>query len=493
MFNPETDQAAVLAVHRADDGKVGLGMRFSTQVFGEDLETLARGQTLVVEDLQRMSPPWPPFHALQADGVRSCVNVPLIAQGELMGTLNLGANTPGAFAPEHLAVAREVADQLAIGIQQARLYKQVRLHASALEQRVEERTAELRASETRFRTLFEQAAVGIALIDAEGRLIETNPALQTMLGYTGEKLRGRVFSELVHCSEEPSEIHLYEDLIAGRRDRYRAEGRCTRKDGELAWVNMTASLVRGGEGEPRFAIFMVEDVTEQKHTQAALLRAEKLAVAGRLVASLTHEINNPLQSVIGFLGLADETLAEGGDVGRYLRVALEELRRVARIVGQLRDLFRRPEQEEREPIDVNELLDRVLTLSQRKCEESGIEVIWNTEVDLTPIPLVRDQIQQVFLNLMLNAVEAMPEGGQLRVEVASTQDPAGVSIAFADDGVGIASDKLRRVFDPFYSTKPEGLGMGLFTSQEIVEQHGGHIEVVSQLGHGATFTVWLRA
>ncbi|MEJ2735313.1 MAG: ATP-binding protein, partial [Anaerolineae bacterium] len=234
-----------------------------------------------------------------------------------------------------------------------------------------------------------------------------------------------------------------------------------------------------------------------KQIQEALLNAEKLAIAGRMGASLAHEINNPLQSVIGCLGLAEKNLAEGADVSRYLQVAREELRRAAGIVAQLRDLHRLSEPEERKLTDLNELLEQVLLLCQKKCDECRIQVSWNAAADLPSISLVSDRMRQVFLNLILNALDATPEGGVLEVSTARISAdngaPAGVFISFADNGSGIAPDVLPHVFDPFYSTKAQGLGLGLYITHKIVEAHGGHIDVSSRLGEGTTFSVWLPA
>jgi len=366
--------------------------------------------------------------------------------------------------------------------------------ASELERRVTERTAELRASEARLRTIFDGAASGVALVDMAGQFLESNPALQRMLGYSGDELRRKVFTEFTHPDDAAVALDLYQELATGKRDHYRMEMRYTRKDGQLTWADLNVSLVRGNEGEPaQFAIVMAEDITERKLAQVALIRAERLAIAGRLAATLTHEINNPLQAVIGCLGLAEETRAQGGDIGQYLQVAREELRRAARIVAQLRNLHQRPQLDEGEPTDVNLLVERVLTLGRKQCEERGVEVVWNAASDLPVLTLASDQIQQVFLNLLLNALDAMPEGGQLRVSTHHTGQPAGVSVAFTDDGVGIPPDSLSQVFEPFYSTKPEGLGLGLFVSQDIVKQHGGRIEADSRVGEGTTFTVWLPA
>jgi signal transduction histidine kinase len=236
---------------------------------------------------------------------------------------------------------------------------------------------------------------------------------------------------------------------------------------------------------------MVEDITEKRTSQEALLRAERLAIAGRLGASLAHEINNPLQSVIGCLGLAEEILEDGAEVRRYLEIAMEELERAAGIVTQLRDLSRETKTKKKEPTDLNAFVEKTLMLTRKRCQNRGVEVEWQPAASLPAVPMVPDRMQQVCLNLVLNAVDAMPRGGQLRVSTAATGQPPGVHIRFADTGVGIAPDTLSRIFEPFHSTRNEGLGLGLYISKKVVDEHDGRIEVDSHVGEGTTFTIWL--
>jgi two-component system NtrC family sensor kinase len=234
----------------------------------------------------------------------------------------------------------------------------------------------------------------------------------------------------------------------------------------------------------------MEDVTEWNRAQEMLVEAERMAAMGRMGTSLAHEINNPLQSVIGCLGLAMEAQEEGGEAGELMDVALEELRRAATIVHRMRDITL-PSDGRRELADVGRLIEKAITVTHNQARNQNVEVVWQGGDDLPQIPMVRDRIQQVVLNLVLNALEAMPEGGELRIRAARTSDPPGVEAAFTDTGVGIPPEHLDHLFEAFGSTKPEGVGLGLYVTRNIVREHEGWIDVDSEVAEGTTFTVWL--
>jgi PAS domain S-box-containing protein len=452
---------------------------------------LARGETYVADDACTLADESLLARQLCGEGIGSFACVPLLAEGKLLGAINLGLEGEEPITAEQLEVAGQLADALAIGIQQARLHEEVKRRAQDLEISVARRTAALQASEARFRTIFEDSATGIALLDFEGRIIASNPALQRTLGYSARELLAKTFDELTHPEDVATGHALYEDLLAGKRGYYNLEKRYVRRDGSVIWVRPTVSLVRRTRGGPQYAIKNVEDITEQKKTQEALVQAEKLSIAGQLGASMAHEINNPLQAVIGCLGLAEESLEEGGDVGLYLRIAREELRRAARIVSQLRDLHRRSSPEEQEPTDLNEILEQVLLLVHKQMETLGIQVSWERNEELPRVVAVPDRIRQVFLNVFLNAADAMPEGGALTIQAEQTLDPDGVRLSFSDSGVGIAPAVMKDIFEPFQSTKPEGLGLGMFIMRRIVTDHKGKIKIDSEPGRGTTVTIWL--
>ena len=172
-------------------------------------------------------------------------------------------------------------------------------------------------------------------------------------------------------------------------------------------------------------------------------------------------------------------------------VTVESLEGTARVVQQLRVLNRPQPDEARVPVRLNELVERALVLTQKRGLDQRVEVVWEPGEGLEALPIMPLALQQVFHNLIVNAFQAMPEGGQLRVTTARTLQPDGVSIAFADTGCGIAPEMRTHLFDAFHSTKSEGVGLGLFISHNIVLQHEGRIEVESEVDQGTTFTIWL--
>lgn len=235
---------------------------------------------------------------------------------------------------------------------------------------------------------------------------------------------------------------------------------------------------------------LAEFAKELERSQAQLVQAEKMAAIGRLAASIAHEINNPLQSIHNSLHLS---LHRGlGDSKRfeYLSMAQAEVRRLIEIVQRMLDFYR-PSRGGVEPTDINDIVENVLALADKRLQHGDISVHARLAPSLPFVPVVPDQISQVFLNVVINAVEAMPSGGDLRLETLLSEDGDWVLIRFQDTGLGMSAEQIANLFEPFYTTKSDGTGLGLAISYGIVERHGGAIEVSSQPGQGATFVVKL--
>jgi len=244
---------------------------------------------------------------------------------------------------------------------------------------------------------------------------------------------------------------------------------------------------------------------EREQAQAQLIHSEKVAALGRLTASIAHEINNPLQAVQGCLALVGEELGGGQrreKMDRYLDVAGSEIERIAAIVRRMRDFYR-PAREGLQPTDLHSVLESVLELTNKQLQHSDVAVERRFQKGAGPLPMIQanaDQLKQVFLNLVLNAIDAMPAGGTLRISTALEygNEKPGFSektrflrIQFSDTGEGMPAEVLSHLFEPFFTTKEHGSGLGLSISYRIIQSHGGEITVTSQVGVGTTFTILL--
>jgi signal transduction histidine kinase/CheY-like chemotaxis protein len=226
-----------------------------------------------------------------------------------------------------------------------------------------------------------------------------------------------------------------------------------------------------------------------EQSQMQLVQTEKLAATGRLAASLAHEINNPLQANHNSLQLMLSFQLEAQERQEYLKIADEEIERLMNLVASILE-FARPPQREMRATNLNDVVERVLTLTAKYLQHRRVAIKRILTPDLPSVVVAPDELEQVFINLVLNAVDAMPEGGTLHV--ASRQGEGGrLAVAFSDTGHGIAPEDLERVFEPFFSTREDGTGLGLTVSHNVIERHGGEIAVESTPGQGTTFTVWL--
>lgn len=457
------------------------------------IEHLERGEPYVIEHTHATDRDDPLADMWHAHAIHAHLYQPIRIHVDLIGALCIGLGRPGPLDAEQYEFIRELADQLAVAIRQARLYESIHQHASKLEDRVAERTAALRISEARFRAIFEEAPVGIALLDDKGRIIQGNAVLQAMLALDAASLEATCFFEHIHCDDVDDLREQSLNLLSGSVQSSKGECRLERANGKTRWVRVTMALVGERLDQPNLMLAMIQDITEERDAQFALIQTEKLALTGRLATSLAHEINNPLQTVIGCLGLAEEAREDDDEIDVYLAMASEELKRAASIVTRLRDLNRWSEAEQREPTDVRAIIRQALAMTRKQCEDHGIVVHTDLDVNVPDIHAIPDRLEQVFLNLTLNAIDAMPNGGTLRVGVLPMVSPDGVKIVFQDSGIGIPPEDQAHIFEAFQTTKSEGLGMGLFISQSIIEDHGGTISVRSQPDEGSTFTIQIPA
>jgi PAS domain S-box-containing protein len=261
-------------------------------------------------------------------------------------------------------------------------------------------------------------------------------------------------------------------------------------------MEITAREVLDASGQVTAVVSILHDLTEireleRRRLEQQLFESEKLAAVGRLAASIAHEVNNPLEAIKNALYLM-QTGSEGGKNARFLEIARKETERVSHIIRQMLGFTRRSG--EVDWIDINQLLEETLVLLEKKLKQSKIRLIRNLDPNLPKVRARADQLRQVFLNLLINAQQAITSEGEIRLSTSRLEQALqpSVLIQISDSGVGIAEDDLTRIFEPFFSTGKKGTGLGLWVTHDIVRQHGGRIDVSSKKNHGTTFSIILQ-
>jgi PAS domain S-box-containing protein len=355
----------------------------------------------------------------------------------------------------------------------------------------------LRESEDRFRTMAETAADAIFRIDEQSTILFANRAVEKIFGYTTPEVIGQKLTMLM--PEYLREVHrsaVERYVRTGSRhvEWGHLEVTGLHKDGrEIALELSLGESVR--DGRHLFTGF-VRDVTERKQIDEKLRLTEKLAATGRLAATIAHEINNPLEAVTNIMYLVKKDPSLSDRVRNYLEIGDAELQRVSHLVRQTLGFYR--DRTAPVEIDVAALLNDVIVLYERKLEQKKLRIEKHFEPGCN-IQALQGEIRQVFSNILANAIEASPAGGAITIRIRNRKNPkdqtsSGVRVSIADSGAGIPRDVVRKIFQPFFTTKENvGTGLGLWVSKSLVEKHGGSIRFKNRLiGTGGTvFSVFL--
>jgi PAS domain S-box-containing protein len=481
--------------------------------------------------------------AMGTDGSKldSLVCVPLCAGQNVLGVLKIGWQQPYAYLEQGQDLLLSIGQQVGVALHSAQLYQEARqvnrlralyeldrALAATLEPRelaestLQRVATDLQAPAATVLLLLPEAQAQpvMQVFTPAGGWVEVTTSGQDVTGWQG-------FADRVKDQREPTPFAV-EELMPVNRDpesaqAWGAHGLVVPIMGEKS---LLALLVLGGRRADR--PFTDEDrvlarvvashagqamqnaqlydevrrlLHEQEEARAHMIQIEKLGALGRLAATIAHEINNPLQAVQSCLTLAQEEMdgrRRRDRMDRYLEVAGKEVERVSAIVGQMRDYYR-PANERLQPTDLRVVLDSVLDLSGKELQHRNIAV---ERLDGSDLPMVQanpDHLRQVFLNLTLNAMDAMPAGGMLRVRTSPGQMQAGtgelaqaaVCVEISDTGHGMSPEIQARLFEPFVTTKEQGAGLGLSISYSIIEAHHGQISVTSEVGSGTTFSILL--
>jgi PAS domain S-box-containing protein len=365
-----------------------------------------------------------------------------------------------------------------------------------LEQRVQERTAALRESEEKYRALVENIHEVIYTLDADGRLTYISPVVEQVSHYTVGELLDRPFTEFVHPEDLADVLASYQRTLAGQYEPY--EFRVLDKDGTIRHV-CTSSRLRLVDGQPVGLNAIMTDITERKTLEKERLKIEKLESLGVLAGGIAHDFNNILSVIMGNVSLAKLDVPTGKRLHGLLAEAEKAVWRAQTLTQQLLT-FSKGGEPVKKPASLVEVMQEsarfALRGSKARCDFILPDDLWSAEIDV-------GQISQVFHNVMINADHAMPEGGVIKVRAENLQldNSSGLpvrpgrylKITIQDQGIGIPEAHLAKIFDPYFSTKQHGSGLGLATAYSIIQRHEGHIAVESRLGVGTTLSLYLPA
>jgi PAS domain S-box-containing protein len=450
------------------------------------LEQVIRTQSQVILDDARGENAFAEDEYIGRKQARSVLCLPLVKQATLIGALYLENNLAShVFTPARISVLELLALQAAISLENARLYN------------------DLREREARIRRLVDSNIIGIMIGDSQGRILEANEALLDMLGYSREDLiAGQLrWTKLTPPEWDPADQDALAQLSAtGTCRPYEKE--YSRKDG-----NRVPVLVGGAFFEPKRdeGVVFVIDMTERKRAEEAfrkvqmqLAHANRVATMGQLSASITHEVNQPITAAVTYALAARRWLSAEPPNFREMDNALSHIikegNRAGEVVTRIRALIKKAPAR-KDAVAINDAILEVITLIRTEAANNSVSVRMQLAEGLPRVQGDRVQLQQVLLNLIINAIEAMRDVGEEQREllISSRNEPDGVSVEVRDSGPGFAPAALERVFEAFYTTKPGGLGMGLSICRSIIEAHGGRLWASANLPRGASFQFALPA
>lgn len=468
----------------------------------------------------------------QGRPVRSVLAVPLKYQGKLIGTLMVESSEPAAFNEVDEKLLMVIASHLAGMLEYSRRYQELQtrlthlqaVHDTALEvsrpvelevllNRVVRRACDLAKGKAAIVGLLDQErdAVKVAAFSNPwhkevdfsnyrlesgviGRIIKNGTAIRVS-DYPDWPERSARGSCLPITALAGVPLRLKDEVIGSLLVMDDTEGR-EFTDEDIRILELLASQVAIAIHNARLFQELQQRVEELRRAEASLLRSAQLAAVGEMAAEVAHEINNPLTTIMGFVELALRELPK--DLPQYpeLGIVHSEAKRAQAVVRRMLDLSRKRDMQT-VSLDLNLLTEETLRLVQYSAEDGKIDICFNQAAGLPPVLVEPSQIKQVMLNLVHNAVQAMPDGGKLTLETRLEPHHGrhGISLYVSDTGHGIDPEILPHIFDPFFTTRPPGCGtgLGLAISYAIVSNHGGFIDVNSKPGQGSCFQVWLPA
>ncbi|MFN2501153.1 MAG: ATP-binding protein [Pyrinomonadaceae bacterium] len=405
--------------------------------------------------------------------------VPCVAGGQMVAVIGLGRTSDGSLlSSEDLEILKTISGYIAVAIENSRLYGQQKEH-----------TEELALLKEFNESIVESVNVGLLAVDEDGRIIRSNSSFEEMMGLRREDAVGKLVEDVFDQS-----FALNLDNILGKSRWHLTEIRNAYKlhtydqSGRSLILNVAVAPLRSISNQQTGAIIVLENVSSRVKLEETLQQSEKLSSIGLLAAGVAHEVNTPLTGVSSYTQMLLGMVPETDPKHALLQKMQRQTDRASNIVGNLLNFSRTGNADEIAEIDINTLLNDTLQLLEPQLRQSNIEIVKDYATNPPTILAAAGKLQQVFTNLILNARDAMFEGGRITLKTF-VENTDGVTIEVSDTGEGIRTENLKKVFDPFFTTKGvgNGTGLGLAVSYGIVQEHAGSIEVRSIEGEGTTF------
>jgi PAS domain S-box-containing protein len=355
-----------------------------------------------------------------------------------------------------------------------------------LEIRVQERTAELLKTNEAIRKLskaVEQTEDSVIITDKQGSIEYVNPAFEKLTGYRSQEVIGKT-PRILKSDKQDEKIykHLWETVLSGRV--FKAELINKKKNGDLYYIEKTITPIKDEQGNITHFVSTDRDITRQKEIE----KSERLTQLGKLVSHVAHEVNNPLMVISGRAQLSLMEDIKNDEVKRNLGIIFQQSQRAKDIIERLLK-FSRPSKGLIKQVDINKSIEEVVALVEHQFKLENVNIIRSYAQSLPPVFVEEKQIQEVFMNLLNNAKEAITEEGT--IEITTSEENDFLRIDFKDSGIGISAENLERILEPFFTTKKKGTGLGLSVCFSIIKAHNGELKFKSSPGQGTTATVLL--
>ncbi|MBN1284178.1 MAG: PAS domain S-box protein [Anaerolineae bacterium] len=490
LFDFPADEMIMLAGYGYSERGVdaAAGTHHPLSLFRAAVLFLQMGKYRTVEDLSTKPNRFEFEDIMLAVGILSYLAVPLIAQGKLIGALDLGRTTPGPFDQESIAIAREVSSLLAIAIQQARLHEQVQRDTRELEMRVAERTAELNRTKEHTVAILNNSSDAILLTRADGFIEQTNPAFNTLFGYEADAVFGHNLAEYV-APESVETLAAALQALVEAKEPQRVEVTALHHDGAPFAGDLSLAPLPQ-YGEVLYVVMSLRDISALKQVERQLKRVNRLKT--EFLSTAAHELRTPLTSIRGFSELLLERDLPEDRRRRYLKYIHEQATHLSVIIEDLLNISRleagRGLRISSEPFDMGALIQKVVLPFKESASKHCLIV--EGDVDLPPVMGDPMRLTQVVQNLVSNAIKYSPGGGTVLIRVEAQGDA--LTVMVRDEGIGMTPEQQVHLFEKFYradgsDTAIGGTGLGLAICKLIVETHGGVIWAESEYGVGSAF------